>query len=1378
MKRLIFKSIRTRLTYWFLLLTLIPLITVMVITYFQRVSVIEARTFDKLIAIRDLKVERLNDWLTERNADLHAIAGDKELTDLEFVYKNNSFNKNPKAIMENSRRILKRYLDNYPVYNEIFIINPANGKIMISTNRDIEGLNKSDNEYFIKPMQTKNICLKDIYYSKTLKENSMVYSMPIFYSENEEAHIVGILVARIDLNNTLYKMLLDRVGLGKTGETLIVNKDAIALNELRWYDNAPLNLQIKAKPAVDAAHGKTGIAVTTDYRGEDILAAFTNIPETGWGFVCKQDMYELNTPMRELIWNFVILFIIFAIIIFIISLFISNSISKPIIELNIATQKIKSGDYTIRTHISSTDELGSLSESINEMSESIESNITTQKGVANISETMIGKTSKLEFGNEMLKQLMEMCGANMSTFYILNEEESEYEHFVSVGANQELLKPFNAKNAAGEFGNAISKKEIYYLQNIPKNSVFKFKTIAGDLAPKEIITIPVLIETRVVALISLVSINKFSKECHEILKQSWTNINTSYSNMRAGEKTRILAESLTKTNQQLEAQSEELQEQADELHRSSEELQEQNLELEAQRNQVEEANQLKSEFLSNMSHELRTPLNSINALSQVLIMDAKDKLNDEENNFLEVIERNGKQLLSLINDILDLSKIEAGKMDILTQSVSIDSLLADIKENLHTLAENKGIFINMDFPDDIPFIETDESKLHQVITNIVSNAVKFTEKGNVTITVSCDTKNVFVEVKDTGIGISEKMLLHVFDEFRQADGSSARQYEGTGLGLAIAYKMIKVLGGDIQVNSKLNVGSVFTIIIPVKWNEEIIKVEPFNVITTPSKLVGNTILVIDDDPEIVKNISDYLNETGYETITATSGKEGLRLAEKHQPFAITLDIIMPEMDGFEVLQKLKVNSKTKDIPVIVISISDGKETGFALGAMGYIQKPVNKKLLISEIEKINEIPDSVMIVDDNDFELKQMAEIIEAENINTILAHGGEESLKLLDEKIPDILVLDLMMPGVDGFEVLDKIRKKPETQDLPVIIVTAKSITEKDKMQLSGKVSSLVAKSDTTPRDLYKEIERILKELEKSPKVKISGKITSETRILLVEDNNDAIMQMKLILERENYIVDVAMGGKEALDYIKHTIPDGIILDLMMPDIDGFEVLEKLRSTELTKMIPVVILTAKDLTHADLSKLSANNIQQLIHKGDVDIDELLFKVKLMLGNEPKFKTKDKRQKSKDNESTEGEKVKITQKKAIPVGIDGLANVLIVEDNPDNMITIKAIVKKKYNIAEAFDGEMGLKMAQSQKFDLILLDMSLPKMDGKEVVKNLKSNNETKNIQIIAVTALAMKGDKEDFLRAGCDGYISKPIDPKALLAEIESLLKKINGHK
>jgi len=1130
MKKFTFKSIRTRLTFWFLTLALLPLFIGILITFNSEKRSIEQRTFDKLITIRDLKVQQVQTWRGEKESWIRSTSERKEFRELEQFFQKKELYKSDYQTIENMRNTMKRYLANYDGFFELLIINKYSREVIVSTNSDNEGVNESQDPSLTEFLATEDFFIKDIHLSKFYNVPAMAFAMPIRCIQHNGKHIIGILVARVNLEKSLYALLSNRIGLGETGETLIVNKDVLVLNELRWYDNAPLNLKIESEPAINASEGKTGITKTADYRSELVLAAYTYIPETEWGFVCKQDLYELNAPIRGLINNFVILLFVSTLLVVLIVLSISKTISKPIVDMNIVTQKIKEGDYSARNVVRSEDELGSLADSINKTTDTLESVMTTQKGVMDISETMIGKSSMLKFGSELLKQLMEITKSNMGTFYILNEASSEFEHFTSVGANEELLKSFSSENPEGEFGNALLKKSIYYLRDIPEDTVFKFKTTAGDAIPKEIITIPIMIEDTVVALISLVNIHRFSKECVDIIEQSLLSINTSYSSLMASERTRILAEHLTKTNQQLEAQTEELQEQteelqsqSEELQQTSEELQEQNMELDLKKTQVEEANRLKSEFLSNMSHELRTPLNSIMALSRVLIMQAKDKLNEEENNYLEIVERNGKQLLALINDILDLSKIEAGKMDVNPKMISLNSMLKNINDSLMPIVWEKDLKFTLNVIDDLPKIETDEAKLHQVLQNIISNAVKFTEKGQVDISTKLDDGNVIVKVKDSGIGIPEDALSHIFDEFRQVDGSSSRQYEGTGLGLAIANKLIKVLGGDIQVKSELDKGSTFTITIPIKWQ--------------------------------------------------------------------------------------------------------------------------------------------------------------------------GEEE-------------------GAD-FKIINPAESK-------TVIKYNKDI--------------------------------------------------SETRLLMVEDNEATIIQVKAVLENEGYQIDIANDGQQALDYVKHTIPDGIILDLMMPNIDGFEVLENIRNTKATKKIPVLILTAKDLTSEDMKKLSANNIQQLIQKGDVDQEGLLFKVKLMLGNAPvtlserKNKVKVK-PKEKKREGANKKKSK-----------SGLPTVLLVEDNLDNITTIKAILKDKASIIEAYDGIEGLKTAQTVLPDLILLDISLPKMDGVEVVTQLKQIGDTKDIPVIAITAHAMKEDRETFLAAGCDDYMSKPVDPKKVIKKVSKWLRKVRG--
>ena len=1087
MKLISFKSIQTRLIYWFLILSLVPLLIALGITYFQRAQAIESSTFEKLTAIRDLKVQQLSRWLDEGSGDLMTIAGDFEIQGLEYIFQKESKSSDDIVKLSAARDMLDRYLINYSIYSEIFIIDAKTGLIAISTNRASEGENKLSNSYFSTPLETGEMYIKDIYNSSSMNKTAMTISLPLNCLEHG-THIIGILVARIDLEGSLYRLLNDRVGLGTTGETLIVNKDGVALNELRWYDYAPLNLQISAEPAINAAHGETGITETPDYRGKNVLAAYTYIPETGWGFVCKQDMHELRAPIRRMIWNFMILFVISGLIIVPIAIYISKTISKPVIEMERVSRKISTGDFSERITITSGDELGSLAKGFNMMLDATSSRIEIQQGVSDISETMIGQSSVQDFGRALLKQLMNLSGANMSTFYIRNEAVGLFEHFVSVGANEELLKPFNTENPESEFGNALSGESIYYLRNIPENTIFKFRTTAGDVIPREIITIPVRVDGQVLALISLVNIQKFSDECFEILQRSWSSINTSYSNLSAGERTRALAEQLSRTNQQLESQSEELQEQAEELQQQTEELQEQNLELEAQRDQIEVTTRLKSEFLSNMSHELRTPLNSILALSSVLIMRARGKLDDEEISYLDIVERNGRQLLVLINDILDLSKIEAGKMDVACREASLLSILTAIVESQELIADKKGISIGLEAPDDLPPIETDETKLHHVLINIIGNAVKFTTKGNVEISITHDPQNAYIRISDSGIGIPEESIETIFDEFRQVDGSSSREYEGTGLGLAIANKMISLLGGTIQVESELGVGSVFTVSVPLFCHKKLHnstslsrqesgKVSP--AITDHAQEISanitRRILLVEDNEASIIQVKIALEKGGFSVDLATGGKQALDYLKTKVPDAIILDLMMPELDGFDVLEWIRKLETHSGIPVLVLSAKDLQHKDMEklqqYNVSQILQKgDISQKELLSKVNQMLGIipttqteeprekkertpkkagkrspvsdPPGILVVEDNRDNLTVINAILK-DKFRVWNAFDGEEGYRMAKNHIPDLILLDISLPGMDGITVVQNLKKNPSTSDIPVIAVSARAMKE-----------------------------------------------------------------------------------------------------------------------------------------------------------------------------------------------------------------------------------------------------------------------------------------------------------------------------------------------
>ncbi len=704
----------------------------------------------------------------------------------------------------------------------------------------------------------------------------------------------------------------------------------------------------------------------------------------------SQFLQDAEKLKRKLTYHLVVVAGSIVLLTVLISWFLVRNIRGPLAELTDVEGRFRAGDLKARSRYVSANEFGVLSAGFNALAETIQSELQSREAASRIAEVMLREDELRAFCRELLKRLQAQTNSQLGAVYLLNEQKTAFDLFESIGLCAAGRTSFSATEPEGEFASALISGEIRHLADIPANARFSFATVSGEFQPREIITIPVPGVDGVVAVISLASVSPYALPALRLMNDVWNLVTARMNGVLASERIRAFSQRIERQNEELqaqqeelEAQTEELQEQTEELREQAAEVQEQNVELERQQRAVEEASRLKSQFLSNMSHELRTPLNSVMALSRVLMMQAQTKLSEEEVSYLEIIERNGKNLLRMINEILDLAKIESGRMEVHPKPFSFGQTLETMMESIMPLAMEKQIELRQEIPENLPPLESDELRVSQILQNLLGNAVKFTDVGSVSVSVRSDSDNIVVQIDDTGIGIAESDLPHIFDEFRQADGTSTRRHEGTGLGLAIARKTVQMLGGEILVTSVLGKGSTFTLILPLAWRDRPLR---------------------------------------YEAIT-------------HQP------------------------------------LSNATTECTSRGRMD-----------------------------------------------NEIALHEPE-------------------------------------------------------------------ARIDST-----------------SP------------RILLVEDNEAAIIQVKAVLESAGYRVHVARGGQAAIDYVAHTIPDGIILDLMMPGIDGFAVLEKIRGTSQTSKIPVLILTAKNLTPEDLKRLSANHVQQLVQKGDVDRETLLMKTRTMVG--------------------------------------------------------------------------------------------------------------------------------------------------------------------
>jgi len=784
-----------------------------------------------------------------------------------------------------------------------------------------------------------------------------------------------------------------------------------------------------------------------------------------------------------------------------ISYFLLKGITDPLKELTLVTQQYRKGKLDSRSRYVSTNEFGVLAASYNALADTVQAEIRSKEDTARIADVMLRKEEMHTFCQELLKALLENTGSQVGGVYLLNEQRTAYEHFESIGLSPDGRRPFSAAQFEGEFGAALATRQIQRIEQIPADTHFTFSAVSGDFKPREIITIPVLSEHHIVALVSLASIHSYSESAVRLVNDVWGVLTARLNGVLAFRQIRAFSE-------KLEGQNRELAEQANELSIQADELSEQNIELELQKKQLNEANRLKSAFLSNMSHELRTPLNSVIALSGVLNRRLRNSIPEDEYSYIEVIERNGKQLLALINDILDLSRIEAGREEISLSHFSARDLAGEVVALIEPQAHEKNISLLNRVSADLPVITSDFAKGCHILQNIVGNAVKFTEEGSVEISAARVGDAIQIVVADTGIGIAADQLPYIFDEFRQADESTSRKYGGTGLGLAIARKYAIMLRGKIAVESIQGKGSIFTLTLPLSGAP-----------LTPNTPVAGT--------------------------------------EKH---------------------------------------------------------------------------------------------FIEAETSRHLWVPAGQ-------------------------------------------------------------------------------------------------GKC-----VLLVEDSQPAVIQLTDILSEQGYRVQVAHNGREALEQIQQAPPDAVILDLMMPEVDGFQVLRMVRGEKKTAQLPVLILTAKHVSHEELSLLKGNNIYQLIQKGDINKKDLLAAVGKMVAP--------------------GQEKRSSPEQTIPrVRASGPPVVLIVEDNPDNRKTVQALLNDDCTVLEASDGQAGVELARNHKPDLILLDISLPVLDGFQVLAAMKSDETIRHIPVLALTARAMKGDREEILAYGFDGYISKPIDAGSFLKTIREII-------
>jgi CheY-like chemotaxis protein len=957
-----------------------------------------------------------------------------------------------------------------------------------------------------------------------------------------------------------------------------------------------------------------------------------------------------------------------------------------------AANTIAKGNFAIEMPLrSEADQLGialnTMTENLKRISEENENEAWIKTGQAGLNDRMRGEQDLPTLSKNIVSYLTKYLGAQVGIIY-LAEKHNDKKRLRMTGSyaftrRKSLQTSFEF--GEGLAGQAALEKEVIVLSGIPTDYISVASGL-GHTKPQHILVQPFIIDGEVTGVIEIGSFKAFNDSQLELMRSVGENIAITTNSSLDREKMKDLleesqrqSEELLKQQEKLQIQSKELQMANDDLESKTKDLEMQKEDLQLSRVEVERkakelelASKYKSEFLANMSHELRTPLNSLLILSKDLSDNRKGNLLKDQQKSASIIYEGGLSLLNLINDILDLSKVEAGKLQIHPEEVLVESLSNNLQDQFEPLAKSKKLKFTIESKKNAPDrIITDGQRLEQIVKNLLSNAIKFTEKGSVNVTIGKPDEKVNfreitlsksdvleISVKDTGIGIPEAKKMMIFEAFQQAEGGTSRQYGGTGLGLTISRELSRLLGGEIHIESKEGKGSIFTVYIPLDLTSAPIKeiddaissysersntnaqiIEPKGLsehrsVGVPQnsipddrenlKISEYSLLIIENDNFSAQTIKRIVQQYGYKFLFARDGKEGMKLAVQYQPNGIILDEQLPDMRGLIVLEHLKFNLKTRHIPVYLMAAEDYSREALRKGAMGFSLKPVAFKDIenaIQKMEKFNNSPvKKLLIIEDDEATLKGIKNILENKNINISATNTGKDGLKQLMAKSFDCLILDLNLPDISGFEVLKKL-KTLENDNIPVVVYTGKDLTKKEVKELQKFADSILLKGVSSPELLLDEVSLFLHSDESkfstrqkkvmadlhNPKHVLKGK-----KVLLVDDDGRNSYALSKALYDSGMTVIIAENGKVAIEKLEEEKDiDIVLMDVMMPVMDGYKAMTKIRENPAYKNLPIISLTAKAMPE-DKAKCIEAGANDYLTK-PVNIEKLLNIVQLWL---------------------------------------------------------------------------------------------------------------------------------------------------------------------
>ena len=920
---------------------------------------------------------------------------------------------------------------------------------------------------------------------------------------------------------------------------------------------------------------------------------------------------------------------------------------RAIAEVATAVTK---GDLTRSIQVDARGEVAELKDNINTMIDNLR--LTTDRNteqdwlktnLAKFTNMLQGQRDLTTVGQLLLSELTTLVNAQLGVIYQVTSEDRPSLQLLSAYADDGLNgHPERLSIGQGLVGQCAADKRRMLISEMPTHAV-PIGSALFKAVPRNIVVLPVLFENQVKAVIELASLSEFTALQMMFLEQLTTSIGIVLNSIEATMQTEGLLKQSQQLAGELQAQQRELQQTNDQLEQKAQQLAERNVEVERKNQEIEQArraleekatelaltSKYKSEFLANMSHELRTPLNSILILGQQLTDNPDGNLTSRQVEFARTIHGAGTDLLNLISDILDLSKIESGTVTVDAEEIAFANLLDMIARPFRHEAETRQLAFEVNLDSNLGrIITTDSKRLQQVLKNLLSNAFKFTAQGGVRLTVSSVQSGwspehpvlkqapavVAFEVSDTGIGIPSEKQKVIFEAFMQADASTSRKYGGTGLGLAISRELSNLLGGEIHLRSAPNVGSTFTLYLPLKYvgptlaprsvpapSAQMMQIPGVHV--APERPIeqipddrleiqpGDSILlIVEDDPHYARIMVDLAREKGFRVLVAMRGIDALDLAKQYQPTAVSLDVFLPDMLGWTVLSQLKQNPLTRHIPVQIITLDEDRQHGLARGAFSFVTKPTSPAGVEAALTRIKEYAKPrrkrLLVVEDDRAEQMSIAELLGHDDIEIVPAGTGSEALTVLRQDPCDCVVLDLRLPDMSGFEVLEELRADANLSDVPVVVFTGRELSAEEDAQLHTMARSIVVKGVESPERLLDEtalfLHRIVTDLP-AEKQRMLERLNSSDEdlvgrtVLLVDDDARNIFALSSVLERRGMHVLTATTGKEAIALAESTPDLAIVLmDIMMPEMDGYQTMQVIRQKPDFRRLPIVALTAK----------------------------------------------------------------------------------------------------------------------------------------------------------------------------------------------------------